>query len=444
MKENRTKKLDEPTENRLKKGIGNIEVDSTPAPGTQKGAFFDQINALFTDFNKLCQKTVPRYPYKLAKLVHHNYDVTKRWYVDFSAWNVKTERLERRRLFNPLNRKKNTLAQRLDIGREMVSIVNAQLTAGMCLGRDEITAEPPANIKTMRVSEALLFFKDHKEAGGYRKSYYRSYVTLATNWLEYVDARKQTDFELRQLDANDLHHWFTWLKKEKQIANKTHNKYRSDFNIFIRWVMKRYPGTFKKNPVEDVPILKTVARKHAAFSDEQMKAILALCLEKEYTQLWLFIHFIYYTLARPNELMQLRIHHIDVKENRLFIPGTISKNRNDEWVAIAPPLLRAIKRAGILKADPQYYIFGKKQAPGEAMPYRSTFWERNVKVLKELNYTDRPYDIYSYKHSGAISLYRATKDIKLVQRQCRHQSIELSGFNRLGKFFKLCQTNVSR
>lgn len=81
------------------------------------------------------------------------------------------------------------------------------------------------------------------------------------------------------------------------------------------------------------------------------------------------------------------------------------------------------KRA-VLQADPQHFIFGKKQAPGEAMPYRSTFWERNVKVLKELNYTDRPYDIYSYKHSGAISLYRATKDIKLVQRQCRHQSIE--------------------
>jgi len=368
---------------------------------------------------------VPEYPYKLAKLVHHNYNMNKRWYVDFMAWNVKTERLERRRLFNPLNRKKHTLAQRLDIGREMVRIVNGQLASGMCLGKDKhVTAQAAFNIKALTVSEALTYFADQKKLNNLRKSYYRSFTTLANNWTTWREHVHQADFKLHELTASDMHTWFAWLQGNRKIANKTHNKYRSDFNIFIRWVMKRYPGTLKKNPVEDIDVRKTVARKHAAFSDEQMKSILALCLKKDYTQLWLFIHFIYYTLARPGELSQLRIHHIDLKENRLFIPGAISKNRMDEWVPLAPPLVKAIATAGIMKAPGEHYIFGKKQKPGPDLPYRTTFWERNVKVLQALKYTDRSYDIYSYKHSGAISLYRATKDIKLVQRQCRHQSIE--------------------
>ena len=31
--------------------------------------------------------------------------------------------------------------------------------------------------------------------------------------------------------------------------------------------------------------------------------------------------------------------------------------------------------------------------------------------------------LYSWKHTGAIKLYQATKDMKKVQRQCRHWSI---------------------
>lgn len=401
-----------------------LDEVSTPAPGTENGLNSKQIKAILFDQLKLCHSTVPKHPYKLARLVHHNFSTTKRWYVDFCAWNVKTERLERRRLFEPLNRKKYSQAERIDIGREMVRIVNGQLLSGMVLGKDELNTQPIATVKNMTVSEALLHFKDEKQLNGLRFSYYRSFSTLANSWLAWREHIHMSDFALKELTEDDMHQYFQWLKTHQQIANKTHNKYRSDFNIFIRWVMKRYPTTLKKNPVENIPVLKTVARKHAAFSNEQMKSILTKCQEKGYTQLWLFIHFVYYTLARPGELRQLKVRHIDLEQNRLFIPGTISKNRMDEWVTLAPPLVKAIKKSGVLKADPEHFIFGKRQRPGPAMIHKSSVWERNVKVLQALKLTDRPYDVYSYKHSGAISLYRATKDIKLVMRQCRHQGIE--------------------
>ena len=33
---------------------------------------------------------------------------------------------------------------------------------------------------------------------------------------------------------------------------------------------------------------------------------------------------------------------------------------------------------------------------------------------------DAAHTIYGYKHTGAINLYLATRDIELVRRHCRH------------------------
>ncbi|MEM9859685.1 MAG: hypothetical protein AAF843_20195, partial [Bacteroidota bacterium] len=53
------------------------------------------------------------------------------------------------------------------------------------------------------------------------------------------------------------------------------------------------------------------------------------------------------------------------------------------------------------------------------------FYEQNKKMLNALNLLklNAHYSIYSYKHSGALSLYTETKDIKLLQRQMRHKKV---------------------
>lgn len=71
--------------------------------------------------------------------------------------------------------------------------------------------------------------------------------------------------------------------------------------------------------------------------------------------------------------------------------------------------------------DEEKGIAGK---PGNVPCGLDYFYEKNTLVLKALNITGRAYSLYSYKHSGVISLYKACKDIKLVQRVCRHQTLE--------------------
>ena len=49
--------------------------------------------------------------------------------------------------------------------------------------------------------------------------------------------------------------------------------------------------------------------------------------------------------------------------------------------------------------------------------------ERFRKLIKALN-LGKDYTLYSWKHSGVVVAYKAGIDIKTIQSQCRHKSLE--------------------
>ena len=51
-------------------------------------------------------------------------------------------------------------------------------------------------------------------------------------------------------------------------------------------------------------------------------------------------------------------------------------------------------------------------------------YERHKKILKELDLWGKDYTLYSWKHTGVVSAYKARIDIKSIQLQCRHYSLE--------------------
>jgi integrase len=123
--------------------------------------------------------------------------------------------------------------------------------------------------------------------------------------------------------------------------------------------------------------------------------------------------------------MDLRIGDVQLKDNRIFIRGEISKNKMDDYVSIPDTLRKNIKKSGILNYKATDLIFSKDGLPGTERLHNNFFWDKHRRILVstgllELNSN---YSLYSYKHTGAISLYKATKDVKIVQQQCRHQSV---------------------
>lgn len=397
-----------------------IETSSSnPILGSFKTSFFELKSNLSNQQNRSVAVAVAVHPYKLARLVHHNYSLKERWYVVYYAWHLQKGKLVRVRQFDPMNRIKN-LQHRLQAGGELVNLINSQLISGKCLGEEKLVVDGSAHdLKKLSITNAIDYYINQKTIDGLRKNTTQRYRIMISLWKKYLEYTHST-MPLKSLDEERAQLFFRWLKEKRGISNKTFNNYRGDLSTFCLWAMKKDRRLFKYNPIEGIEPLRVVTRKHAAFSDAQLGAIKTKCKELGFYDLLVFIQHIYYTMIRPGELVQLKVANVDLKENRIFVPGTISKNRYDEHVPIAPDLLKALHESGTLQKNPDQYLIGAGTQPMN----EKQFWKKNKAVLTALKFTDREYTVYSYKHSGAIALYRQTKDILLVQRMMRHRTVQ--------------------
>ncbi len=92
----------------------------------------------------------------------------------------------------------------------------------------------------------------------------------------------------------------------------------------------------------------------------------------------------------------------------------------DGYVTIPEAFARELKKSEIFKTDNEYVFQSKngiKPVSKNVMGYRYRQLVKKLKLSKE-------YTLYSWKHSGVVSAYNAGVDIKTLQKQCRHQSLE--------------------
>jgi integrase len=359
--------------------------------------------------------------YTLAKLVHHGYNMKKLWWVTFYAWDVSKGKKIRKRLSGALN-EETTVAKRIALGEEMVRYINAELRQGKQLGTD-VAERSSVTFGRMLLTDLVNWVKAEKKDKGYSEEYYRKFDSINKSLTDWYEHEQFAPLLAKEFERNEADEFFDFLKRERKLSNKTINNYRNNIATIFNYIEKRKPGAFKVNPVFHIEQLRTYSKKHAAFTDAQLKRILEYAQARNgKDQYLLFIQFIYYALARPKELQNLKISDIDLNENRILFRAEISKNRRDEYVTIAPTLAAAIKQSNMMDLDRTWYVFGRDYKPGKYPIGRHYYGKINSKVLKALKLDDKDYTMYGFKHSGAVALYRATKDIKLVQFQCRHTS----------------------
>ncbi|MFO0452548.1 MAG: tyrosine-type recombinase/integrase, partial [Pseudomonadota bacterium] len=354
-----------------------------------------------------------------AKLVHHNYNMSKKWWVTFWALDVSTGKKTRKRISGALNQL-DDLEDRKELGKAMVEQFNRELNEGKLLGRKK-PEQWSAVFKRMTLTELITWYIDAKKVNNNSVEYYRKYQSVIFNlsaWFKHEG--------INNLMASNFNHdaaliFFEFLKRERKLGNKTINNYRSQLGTIFNYIIKMKPGVYKVNPVANIPVLPTYTKKHAAFSDQQLKQIHEHAKKKyAHTQFLLFVQCMYYLLARPKELRYLRIKDFDLELNRVLFRAEISKNRRDEYVYLPPALKEIIKAQKLETLPAEHFLFSRDNKPGRVAVGKNYFGDINAAVLEALQFNDKEYTIYGYKHSGAISLYIATKDIKLVQAQCRH------------------------
>jgi integrase len=187
-----------------------------------------------------------------------------------------------------------------------------------------------------------------------------------------------------------------------------------------------YNGLKKENVIKynyfiDIEKIKRNPTPKKNFNDLQISEIKKYCLCHN-TQMWLAIQLIYSCYIRPNELRLLTCADIDLEENTITVNSKISKNGKNEKVIIPNFLATQLQ---FIKAYPMhYYLITKSGTPGETNCPLNFINDSHRLVLQTLKIKGN-YSFYSWKHTGVIAAVKAGINLKELQLQLRHSSLEM-------------------
>lgn len=369
-------------------------------------------------------KVSERFPYKLAVL--REYDtLDKPWYVEYYVWDQAADKLRRKRMVLAQTSAK---ARRLEAAR-YIPMIDDRLRDGWIL--NPRTPAPkditPHSLLTEAVAYYLLYSKNTNSARTWR-----GYTSDFKHLLAFLEAHQLTRLKLKDFTRPTAHRWLDWLTIYKKIAARRRNNLKAVAGTMFNFYVDR--KILDTNPMLGIGKLPTVSQKHRPFAEEDIVRYKAHCLQHD-PQLWLFVNFIYYCMIRPGvELRCLKVG--DILAKTIQIRGENSKNKTSQHVRIPAALEAMISQAGLRKAQPDHYVFSLG-GPGAHCVGRNYFYKKNLAVLQALDIQDGAHDLYCWKHTGVIALFKATQNIELIREQCRHADIGTTQeyLRDLGLFF---------
>jgi len=173
--------------------------------------------------------------------------------------------------------------------------------------------------------------------------------------------------------------------------------------------------------VKETPRRKIKAKLHEKYSVEQLKPILNY-LKVHYPNLYRCCLLTYGSWLRPHEEIRLLTAgdfynnytevHLSGDENKggkvrvVYIPDYVQNE-------IVPIIKQLDRNDNIFSLQPEPYNYS----------YFNTQWSRAYKKMFEIGLVFEDQTIYSFRHTAAVSLYRRTKDVYLLQKLLGHSSI---------------------
>ena len=357
------------------------------------------------------------YPFRKATLWDCGGDLKKRWYVSFYVWDMQKNDMIRKREYS-VNEYK-TKEERYAFAKQRIESINTLLAEGFHIDarKNEEVVEDLRN--TTSLEDALRKILEIKKPGLRKASYYCYYSTME-NFLSWSSNQMLNKVDIDFFGRYHAQDYVDYLTTENSKTGKT-------INNKITYLKALFNGLVDRDIIGSSPFSKIKKMKenksyqNLAFNEKDISE-LKKTIETEAPKLWVFIQFIYYCYLRPAELRMLKNENIDLAARKIFIPAQISKNGKDDYVDIPSPFYPALINL-LSHSDKRSHIFPGTQ---EGKPIaQNTMTSLHKTFLQKLGFDNR-YTLYSWKHTGVVMAYKAGVDIKSIQRQCRHHSIEMT------------------
>lgn len=246
----------------------------------------------------------------------------------------------------------------------------------------------------------------------------QSYRSKLNVLREYMRMQVLPPRYVYQFNAPFVSDFLDWLYLDREVTGRTRNNYRGWCSSLAAYFIER--EYISANPVEKIRAVQECAKKRQPLSPEMLRRLREYLLS-ENPMLLLACMMEYYTMIRPEELSNVRLRDISVKEQSVFIPAEVSKNRRDGKVALNDDIVRLMLDLDVFAHHSDCYLFGDKLRTCEAKASSEIFRRQWNRVRAKLKWGPE-YQFYSLKDSGIRDLANS-QGIVVARDQARHTDI---------------------
>ncbi len=348
-------------------------------------------------------------PYTLPKL-----HTGKNWYIDFKAYDPLEQKMKRKKyMLDSIDK----ISVRKKRATELIANISRQLLSGWNPWADTSNSRQYTLFDDVVELYNKYLIKFHKSKV-FKESTFADYKKRIRVLSEYNKKRFNPIIYIYQFDKTYASDFLDYILIDRDSSARTRNNYRTRLSSFGSWLLeKQY---IDKNPVENIKSLSEDKKKRDALSANDLQK-LRTYLEKNNPYFLLLCQFAYYTLIRPDELSNIQLSDIYIKDQKVFIPSSISKNRKDGMVGLNDILIKSMLELKIFNYSNDCYLFGKDFKPSKEKSTPRTYRTYFNKVRTLLKFPDS-YQFYSLKDTGIRDLANSA-GIVIARDQARHSDI---------------------
>jgi len=195
----------------------------------------------------------------------------------------------------------------------------------------------------------------------------------------------------------------------------THNSFNTERKHLSSFFSKLFKPENITNPITSIPVLKSKPSLHKPFRDVNT---LLEDIKSFNENLFLCCLLTYGCLLRPHqEIRNLKWGDFSEDMKHISLSGRRNKSGRNRIVPLNPYILQYLD-----KGEDAINIFTSEEKPFNK-DYFKTLWSRykaQSNVLEELQ------TLYSFRHSGAIEIYKRTGSLTTLQSAMGHASLAVT------------------
>ena len=323
-------------------------------------------------------------------------DSKSRTYVEFYQNNKRYRFFNGSKINSEIHPNTYPISKRIEIGNLLASEVYQFLISGLTLEQLKVSNLIKPN---MTDKDYLTVALNNKLKENYTKKYKEMLQFIFNKLIK----------ELKESPIQPLH-----IERvlDKYNSESSYNTYRLRLCSLINEARKI---GMTSNPMQGIKSKRANAQMHKPFSNinkilEDIKAY--------NKQLYLCCLMTYGCLLRPHrEIRELTWSDFSDDLKYIHLSGNRNKSGRNRIVPV-PTYVRVI----LLKGEPYHNIFSGTPQPLN-QDYFKTLWSR---FKRQSNLLEQGQTLYSFRHSGAIEIFKRTGSLTKLQKAMGHSSINVS------------------